>query len=194
MAAEQVWTGSEAEVVGTTPPPSGDEASAWDVVTDRENPTVKEEEIIDKLADDLSQVVKIDDEPDFSPDDPSKDQHPNNSSEPKEPDVSTTSATEPPPSTDQPAAATDTPPPPSTDQPAAATDTPIPPAADASNPKKVTLGLSSLQVLEPLEATEGEGPKPTLVARPSFLKGCSYLKGVETPEGFPRGSTTHLWG
>ena len=144
MAAEQLWTGSEAEVVGTTPPPSGDEASAWDVVTDREDPTVKEE-IIDKLADDLSQVVKIDDEPDFSPDDPSKDQHPNNSSEPKEPDVSTTSATEPPPSTDQPAAAT---------------DTPSPPASATPKPGQKTLGLSALQPLEALEATEGEGAQP----------------------------------
>ena len=65
------WTGSEAELVGSTPAPSGDEASAWEVVTDKEkalpDPTVKEEEIIDKLADDLGQVVQIADEPDFPP-------------------------------------------------------------------------------------------------------------------------------
>ena len=66
------WTGSEPELVGT----DADSASAWEVVTDKEKPSVKEE-VIDKLADDLSQVVKIDDEPDFSPDDPSQDQPPN---------------------------------------------------------------------------------------------------------------------
>ena len=77
------WTGSEPELVGT----DAESASAWEVVTDNEKPSVKEEEVIDKLADDLSQVVKIDDEPDVSPDDPSQDQPPNNSFEPKEPDV-----------------------------------------------------------------------------------------------------------
>ena len=141
------WTGSEPELVGT----DAESASAWEVVTDKEKPSVKEEEVIDKLADDLSQVVKIDNEPDFSPDGPSQDQPPNNSSEPKEPDVSTTTAE------DQPTAADD---PPATDPPA--TDPPT--APDTSVPKKPTVGLSSLKALEPLTATEGEGPKPTLVA------------------------------
>ena len=129
-----------------TPLPS-EEESAWEVVTDKEKAqpdlAVKEEEIIDKLADDLSQVVNLD-EPDFSVNGPSQDQPPTNSSEPKKPDVSTATAEDPPPSTDQPAAAT---------------HTPTPPATDTST--------STLQALEPLEATEGEGPKPTLVARPT---------------------------
>ena len=80
---------------------------------------------------------------------------------PKEPDVSTTAAAP----TSPPANAIDPPP---------ATDPPSPPAADqtATNPtdlpaaKKTTAGLSALHALEPLEATEGEGPKPTLMAKP----------------------------
>ena len=160
MAAEQTWTGSEAEMVGEssvpqseaevvpdTPLPSGEE-SAWDVVTDKEQVdpdlAVKEEEAINKLADDLSQVVNLD-EPDFSTDPQPQDPLPSNSSEPKEPDVSSDKAVEPPPSTDQPAAAT---------------DTPSPPASATPKPGQKTLGLSALQPLEALEATEGEGAQP----------------------------------
>ena len=123
------------------------------------DPTVKEEEIIDKLADDLSQVVKTDDEPDFSPDGPSQDQPPNNSSEPKEPDVSTTTAEGP--ANDQPTAANDAP---ATDPPTAP-DTSTTPDATAAPPKtRMATGLSSLTPLEPLEAaTDKDAPAPTPV-------------------------------
>ena len=147
MVGESSVPQSEAEVVPDTPLPSGEE-SAWDVVTDKEQVdpdlAVKEEEAINQLADDLSQVVNLD-EPDFSTDPPPQDPLPPNSSEPKEPDVFSDKAVEPPPPADQPAAAT---------------DTPSPPASATPKPGQKTLGLSALQPLEALEATEGEGAQP----------------------------------
>ena len=112
-----------------------------------EKQEIKEEPAMEELTNTLKSVSLIEEEADFSADPPKE-----------EAEQAPSTATDPPTTTDQPADnSTDPTPPP-------AADTPMPPATDTSPPKKPTVGLSSLKALEPLEATEGEGPKPTLVA------------------------------
>ena len=144
MAAE--WTGSEAELVGCTPAPSGDESSAWEVVA-KEEPKI--EESVDELATSLQSVTVtcVEDDVDFSPDPPKEDGDVTNPStappsEQKEPDVSTST-------TEKPTTAT------ADDPPATDTTANAPPADPSdSTVKKKTLGLSALQPLEALEAKE----------------------------------------
>ena len=59
----------------------------------------------------------------------------------------------------------------------------MPPAADTPS-KKPTVGLSSLKALEPLEATEGEGPKPTLVAAKPASKAAAVKKVAKRQRAF----------
>ena len=159
MAAEQTWTGSDVELVGSSIPPTDTEveivssSEAWEMVK-AEKQELKEE------------PAMVEDEADFSAD-PRK----------EEAEQAPSTATDPPTTTDQAADnSTDPTPPP-------ATDTPMPPAADTPS-KKPTVGLSSLKALEPLEATEGEGPKPTLVAAKPASKAAAVKKVAKRQRAF----------
>ena len=121
---------------------------------------------MEELTNTLKSVSLIEEEADFSADPPKE-----------ESEQAPSTATDPPTTTDQPADnSTDPTPPP-------ATDTPMPPAADTPS-KKPTVGLSSLKALEPLEATEGEGPKPTLVAAKPASKAAAVKKVAKRQRAF----------
>ena len=152
--AAQSWTGSEAEVVDSVPPSGTEDQGAtsdWSVVP-------KEEAAVSDLADSMG-VMVIQDEPDFSPPDESAETAVADpaSSEPKEPDVSTTPEATPPTADANDNQSTADPPTTADDPPATDTTANAPPADPSdSTVKKKTLGLSALQPLEALEATEGE--------------------------------------
>ena len=171
MAAEQTWTGSDVEFVGSSIPPTDTEveivssSEAWELVK-AEKQEIKEEPAMEELTNTLKSVSLIEDEADFSADPPKE-----------EAEQAPSTATDPPTTADQPADnSTDPTPPP-------ATDTPMPPAADTPS-KKPTVGLSSLKALEPLEATEGEGPKPTLVAAKPASKAAAVKKVAKRERSF----------
>ena len=171
MAAEQTWTGSDVEFVGSSIPPTDTEveivssSKAWELVK-AEKQEIKEEPAMEELTNTLKSVSLIEDEADFSADPPKE-----------EAEQAPSTATNPPTTADQPADnSTDPTPPP-------ATDIPMPPAADTPS-KKATIGLSSLKALEPLEATEGEGPKPTLVAAKPASKAAAVKKVAKRERSF----------
>ena len=63
------WTGSEPELVGTD---GGATSTDWEWVPDKKEAKVEVDEEVSKLADDLNQVISLD-EPDFpTPEDPPK--------------------------------------------------------------------------------------------------------------------------
>ena len=172
MAAEQTWTGSDVEFVGSSIPPTDTEveivssSEAWEVVKE-EKQEIKEEPAVEELTNTLKSVSLTEEEADFSANPPKE-----------EAEQAPSTATDPPTTTDQPADnSTDPTPPP-------AADTPMPPATDTSPPKKPTVGLSSLKALEPLEATEGEGPKPTLVAAKPASKAAAVKKVAKRQRAF----------
>ena len=120
MAAEQTWTGSDVEFVGSSIPPTDTEveivssSEAWELVK-AEKQEIKEEPAMEELTNTLKSVSLIEDEADFSADPPKE-----------EAEQAPSTATDPPTTADQPADnSTDPTPPP-------ATDIPMPPAADAS--------------------------------------------------------------
>ena len=157
---------------GSSIPPTDTEveiassSEAWEVVKEEKQES-KEEPAMEELTNTLKSVSLIEEEADFSADPPNE-----------EAEQAPSTADDPPTTTGQPADnSTDPTPPP-------AADTPMPPATDTSPPNKPTVGLSSLKALERLEATEGEGPKPTLVAAKPASKAAAVKKVAKRQRAF----------